>query len=327
MCYNEPMLIVKAIETIGDFGSILVGLFALWSLWTFGLGLLGGWFLSKGTLSPFPKVKKSDRLLILAPHIDDEVLGAAGLIQQTRLAGAEILVVYATNGDDNPLSLWGQSRVFDPNDFITLGENRMKEGLKATARLGLEKKDSLFLGYPDGGLGPMRHRFFDPGLPYTARGTRFNHNPYRGTYRTGQPYSGSHLCDDLELIIEDFRPTLIIAPHPRDSHPDHRALFQFLEKILEEKENEARLYAYLVHFRFWPPKKKLKMNDFLSPPKKLFSGEGWYSLDLSIEQENRKLQAIEKNASQLTLATPSDLLRSFVKRNEIFEEIEPAKDE
>ncbi len=39
------------------------------------------------------------RLLILAPHCDDETLGSAGLILAAERAGIQVRVVIATNGD------------------------------------------------------------------------------------------------------------------------------------------------------------------------------------------------------------------------------------
>jgi len=60
----------------------LVVIFLIWGFWTFGLGLLGGLFLTKGGLDILPEIKNEDRVLILAPHIDDETIGAGGLIQR-----------------------------------------------------------------------------------------------------------------------------------------------------------------------------------------------------------------------------------------------------
>src|SRR5512136_1478514 len=39
------------------------------------------------------------RLLVLAPHCDDETLGSGGLIQSALAAGIQVRVVIATNGD------------------------------------------------------------------------------------------------------------------------------------------------------------------------------------------------------------------------------------
>ncbi|MDP2930849.1 MAG: PIG-L family deacetylase [bacterium] len=294
----------------------------LWWLWAFGLGLLGGWLLAKGSLARFPKIKSKDKILILAPHIDDEIIGCGGIIQQAKNNNAQVLVVYATNGDGNRLPMLGDNKGFNPNDFITLGETRMEEAKKATTLLGLEKENLIFLGYPDSGLKAMLNKYFYPDKPFTSPGTRFNYNPYRGTWREGQLYTGSNLIKDLGKIISDFQPTIIFCPHPRDNHGDHRGLSLFLEKTLQDENRNIKLYGYLIHFKFYPPKKKLKIHEFLYPPRRLFSREGWYSFDLSADQLTKKFEAVCQNFSQLKGPHISDLLKSFVKRNEIFEELE-----
>src|SRR3954452_22345457 len=41
-------------------------------------------------------------VLVVAPHPDDDVLGAGGGIQQARAVGKSVVVVYMTNGDGYP---------------------------------------------------------------------------------------------------------------------------------------------------------------------------------------------------------------------------------
>ena len=53
-------------------------------------------------LSPFPPLSPDDRILVLAPHPDDELLGAAGLLLEAEEKGVEAKIVIATNGDGYP---------------------------------------------------------------------------------------------------------------------------------------------------------------------------------------------------------------------------------
>ncbi|MCX6724750.1 MAG: PIG-L family deacetylase [Candidatus Shapirobacteria bacterium] len=303
---------------------IIILLFVFWGLWAFGLGALGGWLLSKAGLDKFPDLTKDDRLLILAPHIDDEVISSAGVIQEANKIGATVKIVYMTNGDENLSSLIGREKIItlNPNDFITLGEQRMNEAQKAAQILGLQQEDLIFLGYPDLGLIHLLNKNFDEKNPYNSQGTKFDYNPYHGTYKEGQNYTGSNVVENLKEILKDFQPTIIIAPHLRDQHPDHRATFQFLEKVLTEEKIKPRVFAYFVHYPLFPSQKKLQPNQFLYPPKKLFSQKGWFSFDITPEQENKKLEAVNQNKSQLKFLHIYNLLQSFVKRNEIFEEME-----
>ena len=303
---------------------IIIFLFVFWGLWAFGLGALGGWFLSKAGLDKFPDLTKDDRLLILAPHIDDEIISSAGVIQGAERVGTEVKIVYITNGDENIFSLIGKEKIItlNPNDFITLGEQRITEGKKATQILGLQESNLVFLGYPDIGLSSLLNKNFNANNPYNSHGTKFDYNPYHGTYKEGQLYTGSNVVENLKEILKSFQPTIILIPHPRDQHPDHRATFQFLEKVLAEEKINSRIFAYLIHYSLFPPSKKYQPNQFLYPPKKLFSQKGWFSFDLTLEQEKRKLEAVNQNKSQLKFGHIYDLLQSFVKQNEIFEEID-----
>ena len=307
---------------VKKYKKVFLVVFLVWGFWTFGLGFLGGWLLNKGSLDKFPEISEGERVLVLAPHIDDETIGAGGVIQRAKERGALVKIVYLTNGDDNFLSVVKEDKTFrlSPEEFVALGQERMKEGEAATKILGLEEKDLIFLGFPDLGLLPMFSRNFSGEKPYVSLATKFNHNPYRGTYKQGEIYAGENVVADLKEIILDFQPTMIIVSHPRDQHPDHRATYFFLEKTLKELGKQPRVFAYLVHFPLYLPEKRLRPNQYLYPPKKLFSQEGWFSFELTAREEDQKLLAMDKYRSQLGPTNIYNFLRSFVRPNEIFEE-------
>lgn len=301
---------------------LLFFIFILWGLWNFGLGVLGGWFFTKGGLDKFPEIKKEDRILVLAPHIDDEAIGAGGLILESINNKARVKIVYLTNGDNNLTGAIKEEKTLKltPEEFVKLGQERMNEGKKATAILGLKDEDLIFLGYPDRGLKPMLGKYYSENNPIFSQGTKFNHNPYLETLKPGRLYAGENLVTDLKEILNDFKPTIVLVSHPRDFHQDHQACFIFLKRALEETDIKPRIFAYLIHYPLYPQKKKLEMNSFLYPPKKLFSQRGWFSFELTYNQENQKLEAIKQYKSQVNKL--DNFLFSFVKRNEIFEELE-----
>jgi len=305
-----------------NFRRIFLFLFLIWGFWTFGLGLLGGWFLTKSGLDKFPEIGNRERILILAPHIDDETIGGGGIILKALAQKASVKIVYLTNGDDSLGGVIKEDRkiTLDPEQFVLLGEQRMAEGKRAMATLGLKENNLIFLGYPDQGLKSMLSKFYSETNPLVSPGTKFNHNPYRGTYRPARVYAGENLVVDLKEIITEFKPTTILVAHPRDLHPDHQATYSFLKKVLEEISLSVKIFSYLVHYPLYPPEKKLQKDSFLYPPKKLFSQKGWFSFELSAEEEDRKLQAMNQYQSQITPFY--DFLRAFIKRNEIFEEME-----
>ena len=53
------------------------------------------------------------RLLIIAPHPDDEVIGCAGLIQKVKNNGGKVFVLFLTVGDTKDFSKKGISSLND----------------------------------------------------------------------------------------------------------------------------------------------------------------------------------------------------------------------
>ncbi|PYK75069.1 MAG: hypothetical protein DME39_05235 [Verrucomicrobia bacterium] len=109
---------------------------------------------------PVPAFTSRSRLLLFAPHPDDESLGCSILLQRAVRARAMIRVVYVTDGDDNP---WPQ-RVLErkwrlnDNDRRRWGRLRRTEALAALRVLGMHGSAACFLGLPDQKLSAMLMR-------------------------------------------------------------------------------------------------------------------------------------------------------------------------
>jgi LmbE family N-acetylglucosaminyl deacetylase len=95
------------------------------------------------------------RVVALAAHPDDEVLGVGGLLSRLAAAGREIVAVWATDGEASHPG----STAFDPSRLRTL---RRAESVAALARLGVTPVASHHLALPDSGLagvaGVLRQR-------------------------------------------------------------------------------------------------------------------------------------------------------------------------
>ena len=81
----------------------------------------------------------TDRVLILAPHPDDEVLGAAGIIQRAVAMRLPVKIVYLTYGDSNQWSflLYRKHPVVFPGAVETMGVVRHDEAINASRVLGV----------------------------------------------------------------------------------------------------------------------------------------------------------------------------------------------
>src|SRR5262245_61404722 len=78
---------------------------------------------------PPPVISNGTRLLVIAPHPDDEVLGAGGLMQQVHNAGGRVRVVYLTDGDGYPegVQIEEHEAKLASKDFRSYGRRRQHE--------------------------------------------------------------------------------------------------------------------------------------------------------------------------------------------------------
>lgn len=101
-----------------------------------------------GRLDALPRldVGRPARVVVVAPHPDDEVLGAGGLIQRLVGSGAEVEVLAVTDGE-------GSHPAGGAGTASRLAEVRPREGLAALRRLCFPAPTVTRLGLPDGRVG------------------------------------------------------------------------------------------------------------------------------------------------------------------------------
>lgn len=259
-----------------------------------------------------------ERVLVIAPHPDDEVLGAGGAIAQFISGGHQVLVVFITNGDANTAA----KRFFTWNplnraeDYRSLGYRRMKEAARATSILGVRADHLLFLGYPDQGLLYLWTTNMAKGAPYNSPYTQADHPFYLNSFNPEASYTGEDLLGDLITIVSQYRPTVVYVPHPKDGHPDHYASARFAEEALAAVPIDPEVRYYLVHAASWPSPSHLIPDARLLPPLDLVEFWEWKELDLSEEIVELKLEAVRAYSSQRL--TNGRFLASFVRENELY---------
>lgn len=284
---------------------------------------------SLADLSPISLAGRQ-RLLVLAPHCDDETLGAAGLILAAQRAGMEVRVVIATNGDGYLFATMQDFHRLYPRaqDFIRMGNLRQQESLAALHVLSIAPEQVTFLSYPDRGMPSLWNENWSAAHPYRSPYIKATHSLYPITYNPDSVYAGENYLADLRSILDSYRPDLIIYPHPNDVHPDHWGLSAFTRLALAMQEHDdptyqPDVYAYLVHRPDFPVQKGLHPAASLVPPPLLYSIYlDWYRLNLPSEDTTLKGNAVEQYKSQLPLLR--DLMVSFVRANELFARPEPA---
>jgi LmbE family N-acetylglucosaminyl deacetylase len=270
------------------------------------------------------------RLLVIAPHCDDETLGCAGVIQEVIGTGGQVLVIVMTNGDGFTFAAKEQfHRLFLTSaDYIHSGYARQSELLRAMYQLEIAENKVIFLGYPDRGLRALWTDYWDSSQPYQSRYTGKDHSPYSNSYHPNTPYAGEAVMADLEQVIADFKPNVILSSHPADEHPDHAATWAFLTTAVTRISSNdimqrPKLYTYLIHRGDFPIPHGYRPEAMLLPPKPLQYSDhrDWQTYRLTAEQKVKKEQALKEYVSQLQVPIMSNLLRSFIRKNELFEEV------
>jgi LmbE family N-acetylglucosaminyl deacetylase len=150
-------------------------------------------------------------IIIVAPHMDDEVLACGGTI--ARLPQKErIHVIYATDGmkSPSPIVPWRDS--ISPD----LGEVRMRESRAAMQILGVPDQNTHFLNLPEARL-------------------KKNMLPLRRS---------------LNNLIEGIRPMHILIPFRYDRHPDHLTINHIITTGYKQGLYQAQLTEYFVYYRW-----------------------------------------------------------------------------
>jgi LmbE family N-acetylglucosaminyl deacetylase len=135
----------------------------------------------------------ADKVLVVAPHPDDETIGCGGTICLHRQKGDDVGVVFLTSGEACT-SLKRQRRATqDPDRIRALREAEAKRACQLLSAMPVG-----FLRLPD--LGLTVH------IELAA--------------------------SKLRSVIEESAPTLIYLPHPGESHPDHEVTLPIVRAAL-----------------------------------------------------------------------------------------------
>lgn len=161
------------------------------------------------TISTAFTVEKMRKILIVAPHPDDETLGCGGLISLASKTGAEFYVVFVTDGAGSHRNSvdWPPAR---------LAAQREKEACHALACLGIADAKRHFLRLPDANMP----------VPETAPWQR--------------------AVDVIGQIAESFLPDLVILPWRRDPHCDHRASWVLAQRALAQAALSPDILEYAI---------------------------------------------------------------------------------
>src|SRR6185295_6463246 len=180
------------------------------------LGLLMGLGTAQTAPNPLPALSpltSRDTLLIVAPHPDDESLCCAGLIHMARQAGAQVAIVWITNGDGFRWDAMVTQRALFPDSgsYRTLAHTRIQEARNAAQSLGVAPDSLYFLGYPDRGVLHLMRDYYQPQVPWRSRYTGARAVIYPDAFEPGAPYEGDRLVRNFNAVLDRVKPTLVFA--------------------------------------------------------------------------------------------------------------------
>lgn len=152
----------------------------------------------------------SGRLVIVAPHMDDEALACGGLIAKLHQK-ERIHLIYATDGMRSPAPIMAGDGI-----SADLGKIRMRESVEAMKVLGVPEGNLHFLCLPEAEL-------------------KKNMDALRVALREE---------------IKSLRPAFIFMPFRYDRHPDHLAINHIVASELKTGMIQAQPIEYFVYYRW-----------------------------------------------------------------------------
>jgi LmbE family N-acetylglucosaminyl deacetylase len=149
------------------------------------------------------------KILVVAPHPDDETLGCGGLISLLAQNGSAFYIVFVTDGSASHRNsrAWPSAR---------LAAQREREARNALARLGVPNAALLFLRLPDANMPA-------PEAP-----------------------TWENAVATVSDILRRFAPDLVLLPWRRDPHCDHRASWLLTQQALRQASVHPDTLEYAI---------------------------------------------------------------------------------
>lgn len=167
----------------------------------------------------------ADRIVIVAPHMDDEVLACGALIAKLPQKHS-VHIIYATDGMKSP------APIIPRHDEITpdLGKRRMQESCEAMKVLGVPEQNLHFLCFPEAELQKQL----------------------------------SSLRRLLSEKLRTIAPQHVFVPFRFDRHPDHLAVNRAVVSDFRQAESQPQVIEYFVYHR-WRLMPKRDIRRYIRP--------------------------------------------------------------
>jgi len=153
-----------------------------------------------------------NRIIVFAPHPDDETLGCGGVIAKRVRQGCNVFVVFMTDGR---YALTPVGITSDPSP-LEMKEIRKKEALRAIGILGIRDKNTIFLDFEDTTL------------------RKYKMEAYKR----------------IVQILKDVSPSEIFFPQRKEYHIDHQVTNMIVEEVIRNSKLNVTKYQYAIAWKF-----------------------------------------------------------------------------
>lgn len=148
------------------------------------------------------------RIIVFAPHPDDETLGCGGTIAKKISEGYEVSIVVMTDGRYAFLKMLNIDSDPTPEE---LKEIRKEEVERATGILGVPEENLVFLDFVDGTLENNEEK-----------------------------------AEEEIIGLLRNHPVEVYFPYKNDSHPDHRAAYRIVRNSIRKLGISTLTYQYSI---------------------------------------------------------------------------------
>jgi len=162
-----------------------------------------------------PTTENQKAIIVFAPHQDDEILGAGGLITLKKLKGIPVSVIFLTDGRNSHQA----HSIIQPE---LLAQIRKQESLTALMTLGIEPSAIYFLDQLDGSLSELG------------------------------ALDKQRLIDQIIQILQMLKPHEVYVPCYQDQTSDHEATYTLVETAILKAKLEIELWQYPI-WMLWQP--------------------------------------------------------------------------
>jgi len=149
------------------------------------------------------------KIIVFAPHPDDETFGCGGTIAKKISEGHNVLIVIITDGRYAFQNVLGINSNPTPEQ---LKEIRKEEVKKAVNHLGVPEKNLIFLNFIDGTLTDNKEK----------------------------------VKEKILKILIEHAPDEVYFPHKTDAHPDHCATYEIIKSSIKKLGIRPMGYQYQI---------------------------------------------------------------------------------